>query len=188
MIEYLKTLTPETQENNMLKELEKLRKENALLKNKDAVNLKPKESAAKKPSKSDKREPLPVDSDHEDVPDDDDDDAHDDTKDEDADTFLNFRRGKKQKPILNIHAPPSAAKKDVDQWFAKDNLKLSATKWKALKTIYDGLLSEFHEIAIPDRGQISTVAVDWGLPVKLAGKIDNDRLVKVIAVAQFLSK
>ena len=57
-----------------------------------------------------------------------------------------------------------------------------------MKSIYEGLLREFHEIAIPDQGQISTVAVDWGLPVKLAGKIDNDRLVKVIAVAQFLSK
>ena len=161
-------MNPVSKDSDIIKELERLKKENAKLKN----------STQEKKPKS-KKLPVQQEEDQDEVPEEEEEDQED--------PWINFRRGHKQKSILSDKAPAAASKAAVDKFITKENLGLTAPKYKAMLAHIETKKNEFEDMQMIEQGELSHIAVQWGLPVKIAAKMADSDLIRVIAAAQYIS-
>ncbi len=84
-----------------------------------------------------------------------------------------------------MHQPQKTAA--VASWIEK--LKIPKTKANKVDDLAKEVMKAYNAMEPADRGEdIPGLAVDWGMPIKLASSLDTVTLVKVIAAAAVMSK
>ncbi len=65
-----------------------------------------------------------------------------------------------------------------------DKLKLTRTKKKAVEELMAELTKAHNDMEPAVRGEdVPRLAIEWGLPIKLASMIETNALIKTVAVA-----
>ena len=107
----------------------------------------------------------------------------DETVEEDA--HKEFRRPAKERKVLTKTSPLSVTTSVVDKWI-KDTV--NRDKQKIVKSQIAEMTKYYNTLQKEEKAELQAIAVDWGLPVKLAASADFNQLVKVISVAIHLTK
>ncbi len=70
-----------------------------------------------------------------------------------------------------------------------DKLKLSKPSKRKMDELYDKVLQAFNALDPAVRGEdLPRLAIEWGLPVKLAAAMENNVLIKIVAAAAAVAK
>ena len=191
---YIKDMNPINNESEILKQLEELKKENAKLRlNKNTMPVQDKR-AKTSASKKEAKKPLPTeDEDDQEEPEpqanqEEQQGDQEDEQDDSEDALINFRRGPKQSKFLQTNAPTTTGKSAMTKFTDHKNLGITLAKHKTMMTNIQSRKGEFEDLPVQERGQLPAIAVDWGLPVSVAAKLNHQELVTTIAVAQFMAK
>ena len=184
MIEALKAISPIKAEDALRATIEKLEKENAKLR----VNPKGPSTASSSRAppqiiqKNNIREALskgaalPVEDDMEG------DQEAPPADDEPEPQPLDKYRKKSARPYLAIQCPASKSTKDYNAFV--NGLKLTNTRKQALDKAVEASIRTLDN---NDKAHLDSIAVEWGLPVKIAAAMDATCLMKTITVAKFMT-
>ena len=182
MIDALKAISPVKAEDALRATIEKLEKENAKLRVNptSTVNAKAPAVTSKNSIKAALAKgavPLPVadDQDPEEVI----------PEEEPAEGVLDQYRKKSARPFLATQCPSSKSTKDYNSFV--NGLKLNATRKKALDKAVEAGITFLRTLDNNDKAQLDSIAVEWGLPVKIAATMDATILMKTITVAKFMT-
>ena len=182
MVSALKAISPIKAEEALRATIEKLEKENSKLRvNPAAPASSPKIQCKNgiKAALAKGAAPLPVADDHEP-----DDVAPPEEEAPEVDTLEKYRK-KSLRPFLATQCPASKAAKDYNAFV--NVLKLSGPRKKALDKAIESSLAFLRALDNNDKAQLDSLAVEWGLPVKIAATMDAAILMKTIAVAKFMT-
>ena len=182
MISALKAISPIKAEEALRATIEKLEKENAKLRVNPAAPAPSTKNQAKntiKAALAKGANNLPVADDHEP-----DDLAPPEEEAPEVDSLEKYRK-KSSRPFLATQCPASKATKDYNAFV--NGLKLSGPRKKALDKAVESSIVFLRALDNNDKAQLDSVAVEWGLPVKIAATMDATNLMKTIAVAKFMT-
>ena len=178
MVEALRNISPLKAEDALREKIEQLEKENAKLRTNPGSGSTKQGQSKPVSSKNTIKDalnrnavPLPVseaeeEQDQEDMP------------------LAAYRKGSKR-PFLAVHAPASKTTKDYNSFV--NSLKLNPSKKKALDKAVETALAYLKTLDNNDKAHLDSIAVEWGMPVKIAAVMDATILMKTITVAKFMS-
>ena len=83
--------------------------------------------------------------------------------------------------VLQKSFPAGFKALDVTNWIKK--LSLTFSKLTSLKNLTDKMYNHYTALPTIQQGGLGNIAVDWGLQCKAAGKMSDDILLRVLAVA-----
>ena len=107
-----------------------------------------------------------------------------DTADDD-DVHKDIRKPLKATKVLLRTAPSTLTANTIDKWMKET---LNKEQYKTAKSQVAELTKYYNTIPKEHKSEISSVAVDWGLPVKLAAAADTNQLLKLIVSAIHMTK
>jgi hypothetical protein len=87
--------------------------------------------------------------------------------------------------VLLRTAPSTLTANTIDKWMKET---LNKEQYKTAKSQVAELTKYYNTIPKEHKSEISSVAVDWGLPVKLAAAADTNQLLKLIVSAIHMTK
>jgi len=106
------------------------------------------------------------------------------TDDDEINGMAPMERGDRTR-VLAKNAPSGPKPMDVANWIKK--LTLTVTKKAKLKNTTDQLFNHYKSLPKIQQTGLGNIAVDWGLNCKMAGKMTDDILIKILAVAICIS-
>ena len=186
MIDALKTLSPIKAEDALRATIEKLEKENARLRVNSPAPSSSHQSASKPAGKNNIKAALakgaaqlPV--------------AEVNTLDDEIPVeeevpepgALEKYKKNSSRQFLALQCPASKSTKDFNAF--ANALKLNGPRKKALDKSIESALAFLRTLDNNDKAQLDSIAVEWGLPVKIAATMDATILMKTIAVAKFMT-
>jgi hypothetical protein len=83
--------------------------------------------------------------------------------------------------------PTAITKQKLDQWLQTVSLSISEDRRADLLAYLDEVSGAFDALAEDLKPDLQDLSCKWGLPLKLAQKINDQGALKVIAVASFLA-
>ena len=190
MVDSLKNIAPIRAEDALRSTIEKLEKENAKLRANPHLSSSAKQAPSPKAplaknlikdalTKNAKSKPLPVSEDDEDKEED-----NEEPPEDVLEPLSDYRR-KSKRPYLSINAPATKSAKDYNTFV--NSLKLTSAKKKALDKAVESAIAYLRTLDNNDKAHLDSIAVEWGLPVKIAAVMDATMLMKTIAVAKFMT-